>query len=208
LEKLGHLHSKTLNRLQTALLEHDFVIQYKKGSNMPADYLSRLPGAKDTVASISAFDSFQADLYELQMQDEVLQGIQTFRNMNQWPQTIPKLDRVYYTSLIKKLFQDKNKVVWVRLSDFNYPRTALYLPSRYRKEAMCEAHDSIVGGNNAAHKTYLKISTSYFWLKMRQDTSNGIKISASDASNKKINKQTNSTGATSQSGSSKPPDSC
>ncbi len=30
LEKLGHLHSKMLNRLQTALLEHDFVIQYKK----------------------------------------------------------------------------------------------------------------------------------------------------------------------------------
>jgi hypothetical protein len=46
LEKLGHLHSKTLNRLQTALLEHDFVIQYKKGSNMLADYLSRLLGAK------------------------------------------------------------------------------------------------------------------------------------------------------------------
>ncbi len=39
LEKLGHLHSKMLNRLQTALQEHDFVIQYKKGSNMPADYL-------------------------------------------------------------------------------------------------------------------------------------------------------------------------
>jgi hypothetical protein len=35
LEKLGHLHSKTINRLQMALLEHDFVIQYKKGSNMP-----------------------------------------------------------------------------------------------------------------------------------------------------------------------------
>jgi hypothetical protein len=78
LEKLGHLHSKTLNRLQTALLEQDFMIQYKKGSNMPADYLSRLPGA-----SVSAFDPFQADLYELQMQDEILQGIQTFRNTNQ-----------------------------------------------------------------------------------------------------------------------------
>jgi len=70
-----------MNRLQTALLEHDFMIQYKKGSNMPADYLSRLPGAKETVASISAF---QTDLYELQMQDEILQGIQTFRNTNQW----------------------------------------------------------------------------------------------------------------------------
>jgi RNase H-like domain found in reverse transcriptase len=56
LEKLGHLHSKKLNRLQMTLLEHDFIIQYKKESNMLADYLSRFPGAKDTVATISAFD--------------------------------------------------------------------------------------------------------------------------------------------------------
>ncbi len=56
---------------------------------MPADYLSRLPGAKENITSISAFDPFQADLYELQMPDEILQGIQTFRNTRQWPQTIP-----------------------------------------------------------------------------------------------------------------------
>jgi hypothetical protein len=30
LEKMGHLHTKTMNRLQAALLEHDFVIQYQK----------------------------------------------------------------------------------------------------------------------------------------------------------------------------------
>jgi hypothetical protein len=41
LEKLGHLHKKTLNRLQMAMLEYDFEIQYKKGINMPADFLSR-----------------------------------------------------------------------------------------------------------------------------------------------------------------------
>ncbi len=34
---------------------------------------------------------------------------------------------------------------------------------------MCEAHDGIYGGHNAMHKTYLKISTSYFWPKMIQD---------------------------------------
>jgi RNase H-like domain found in reverse transcriptase len=78
LVKLGHLHSKTMNRLQTALLEHDFVIQYKKGSNMPADYLSRLPGVKESIASISAFDSFQTDPYDLQMQEDIQQGVQTF----------------------------------------------------------------------------------------------------------------------------------
>jgi RNase H-like domain found in reverse transcriptase len=49
LEKLGHLHTKTLNRLQTALLEHDFVVQYKKGTNMPANYLSRLPSLPNSV---------------------------------------------------------------------------------------------------------------------------------------------------------------
>jgi hypothetical protein len=82
LEKLGHLHSKMLNRLQTALLEHDFVIHYKKGSNMPAEYFSWLPGAKETIASISALNPFQADLYDLQMQDDNLQMLQTFITKN------------------------------------------------------------------------------------------------------------------------------
>ncbi len=113
LEKLGHLHSKMLNRLQTALLEHDFVIQYKKGSNMPADYLLRLPGAKDTVASISAFDPFQADFYDLEMQDDSLQMLQTFRKKNKWPPHLSKQDQAYYKILAERVFQDKNKLVWV-----------------------------------------------------------------------------------------------
>jgi hypothetical protein len=96
LEKLGHLHSKMLNRLQTALLEHNFVIQYKKGSNMPADYRSRLPGAKDTVASTSAFDPFQANLYNLQLQDDVLQMLQNFRTKNEWPLHLSEQDQSYY----------------------------------------------------------------------------------------------------------------
>jgi hypothetical protein len=91
LEKLGHLRSKMLNRLQTALLEHDFVIQYKKGSNMLADYLSRLPGTKDTIASISAFDPYQADLYDLQMQDEDLQMLQNEEVASQLTKARPDL---------------------------------------------------------------------------------------------------------------------
>jgi hypothetical protein len=77
------------------------------------------------------------------MKDEILHGIQTFRNSRQWPQTIPKQDQAYYKAMIEKLFQDKNKLIWLRLNDFNYPRTALYLPTRYRKEAMCEADDNM-----------------------------------------------------------------
>jgi hypothetical protein len=57
-----------MNRLQAALLEHDFVIQYKKGAVMPADFLSRFPSTNtDTIAEITqCFDPFRPDLLELQ----------------------------------------------------------------------------------------------------------------------------------------------
>ena len=113
LEKLGHLHSKMLNRLQTALLEHDFIIQYKKGSSMPADYLSRHPGAKEIITSISAFNPFQADLFNLQMQYNDLQMLQTFMTKNEWPPNISRQDQIYFKNLAEKAFQDKNKVVWI-----------------------------------------------------------------------------------------------
>jgi hypothetical protein len=38
---------------------------------------------------------------------------------------------------------------------FKYPRTALLLPQKYQKEALCEAHKSILGGHNAKLKTYM-----------------------------------------------------
>jgi hypothetical protein len=49
---------------------------------MPEDCLTRLPGTKETVASISSFYPFQADLFYLQMQDEHLQMLQTFMTKN------------------------------------------------------------------------------------------------------------------------------
>ena len=60
-------------------------------------------------------------------------------------------------------------MVLVWLKDFNYPRTPLYLPEKYRKEAMYEAHDSIFEGHNVTQKTYVKISTSYYWPKIFHD---------------------------------------
>ena len=68
---MGHLHTKTMNRLQSALLEHDFVIQYKNGEIMPADYLSRLPSSDTNhLADITqCFDPFQPELIDLQKAD-------------------------------------------------------------------------------------------------------------------------------------------
>ncbi len=78
---------------------------------MLADYLSRLPGTKEAIASISAFNPFQADLYDLQMQDDDLQMLQTFMTKNELPRNLPKQDQTYFKMLAERAFQDKNKVV-------------------------------------------------------------------------------------------------
>ena len=37
LEAQSHIHTKAQNRLQLAMMDFDFKIQYKKGIEMPAD---------------------------------------------------------------------------------------------------------------------------------------------------------------------------
>jgi len=82
---LGHLHTKTLNRLQAALLEHDFVVQYKKGTTMPADYLSHLPAFEiNNTDQVAAFDPFQPNLKELQLKDQDLQAIFIYIKNGSW----------------------------------------------------------------------------------------------------------------------------
>ncbi|MFN9909375.1 MAG: hypothetical protein ACK56F_25205, partial [bacterium] len=68
-------------------------------------------------------------------------------------------------ALAPKVFFDKHKLAWIRLEDYKYPRTALWLPEFYRKEALCESHDHLCAGHNAAQKTYIKLTTSYFLAK-------------------------------------------
>jgi hypothetical protein len=68
LENLGAVHTKTLNRLQQAMTDFDFVIKYKKGEEMPADFLSR--------NVCEAIDVFTPDLPRLQQEDSLeIKGI-------------------------------------------------------------------------------------------------------------------------------------
>jgi hypothetical protein len=138
-----------------ALLEHDFIIQYKKGSDMPANYLSRLPATthdstNDSV--IAAFDPFQTDLPELQREEPYAKNMLYFGKHKRWPDHFSKSEANYHADLLKRMFHDKDRIMWVRLTDYKYPRTALLLPWKYQKEALCEAHNSIFGGHDASLK--------------------------------------------------------
>jgi hypothetical protein len=72
---------------------------------------------------------------------------------------MPKSESNYLQALDTKLYQDAHGV-WIRLDDYKYPRTALYLPEKYRKLALCEAHNHQFGGHNAALKMYVRLSSS------------------------------------------------
>ncbi len=59
LEKLGKVHNKTLNCLQEAMQTLNVEIMYKKGSEMPANYLSQ-----------NILDVISWKLYQLQQEQD------------------------------------------------------------------------------------------------------------------------------------------
>ena len=118
-----------MNWFLTALLKHDFVIQYKKGSDTSADYLSRLTAtSNDSV--VAAFDPFQPGLDELQWEEEYVQKILTFYQIKQWRNHLSKKDINQNLELIKKMFKDKEGILWIWLTDYNYPWTTLLQPKQ------------------------------------------------------------------------------
>jgi hypothetical protein len=109
--------------------------------------------------------------------------------------------------LAQKVFFDKNNLAWIHLDDYKYPRTALWLPEFYRKEALCESHDHLFAGHNAAQKTYIKLTTSYFWPNVYSHVLKHPDLSAMSAT-QIIKSKTTTTGPIANSGSTKYPDTC
>jgi len=167
LEKLSHLHTKTMNRLQENMLTYDFQIQYKKGATLPEDFLSRdiINGLNEVVNSV---DQFGPDLQQLQLADEQLTKINSFQKEGKWPLNTSKSEQKLLLPLTNSLFLD-SKAVWIRLNDENYPRPAQWLPKIYHKRAICETHGTILSGHKALKKTYLRITNAYFWPHMKKD---------------------------------------
>jgi hypothetical protein len=167
LEALSHIHTKTLNRLQTAMMDFDFEIQYKKGIEMPADFLSRA-----TVDEINAINPFNEDLPALQ------------RQCSQSKMIIEQIYKVLInpTQRIKDLadtcFIDQS-VLWKKISAQDswdaQPRTVLFVPTKLRRQLICEAHGKLLTGHNGIQKTKERLLTSYFWPNMDFDISNHIK---------------------------------
>ena len=159
LEKLGKVHTKTLNRLMEAMNEYNFTIEYKKGSEMPADYLSR-----QVLSEISVFDD---DLREKQGSDPFCMALQIFLDSANLPPD-PVMARVI-RQVGASCFSE-NGIIWRRiLRANNPPRAVLLLPQSLVPSVIQEAHGGLLTGHGGVSKTRERILQSYYWPGMDTD---------------------------------------
>ena len=134
LEKLGKVHTKTLNRLQEVMNTYDFDIIYKKGSEMPADYLSR-----NLVNAIS-WDS--STLQQAQNADPLLKALKSFLLNKELPHDAK------CQSLIRLFANDcfiEDDIIWRRIKwQFEPSRVVIFLPALLVPEALSDPHGNLL----------------------------------------------------------------
>ncbi|KAJ0440472.1 putative nucleotidyltransferase, Ribonuclease H [Helianthus annuus] len=136
-------------RLLLKLLPYDFSIVHKAGKeNRGADALSRRPHSGELLTLMVP--------YCIEMSD-----IKT------------KLKSDPFTSnLIKKLQEEPFAATDFSLVDqmlFYQGRLVIPEESSIRLKLLQEAHDTPIGGHGGFLKTYKRLSSRYYWLKMKQD---------------------------------------
>jgi hypothetical protein len=159
LTNLGKVHTKTLNRLQQIMATYDFEILYKKGSEMPADYLSR-----------NAIDSINwdgNDLSEAQTKDPLIKAITEYL-MNRTIPSDPKCQ-----SIVKHYAPDcfiENNIIWRRLKRHGETsRVVIFVPQSLVPHVLQDAHGHILAGHEGIFKTKERILQCYFWPGMDKD---------------------------------------
>ena len=107
---LGKVHKRTHARLHQAMLDYNFQLIYKKGDEMPADYLSH--------NVVSAITLSNRELEDLQNQDKRLQMIRKILISQELPQDPSFRDQV------KRAANDcfmEDGLVWKQVRQQNSP---------------------------------------------------------------------------------------
>ena len=164
LEKLGKVHTKTLNRLQEAMGRYDFEICYKKGSEMPADYLSR-----NVVAAVN-WDA--EHLVQAQEQDNLVRALKAFLLNKELP-------RDAKCQQLVKHFSDscfvEDGLVWRRIKrPYEPSRVVIFLPESMISEAIREAHGQLLSGHDGIFKTKERLYQCFYWPGMDTDIANHL----------------------------------
>jgi hypothetical protein len=93
------------------------------------------------------------------MRRSICANILQYGQDKQWPRHLSKKDINMHLDLIKKIFHDKEGLLLVQLTDYNYTRMVLLLPRSIKKKP--SAKHTIA---SLEVMTYIKITYSYYWL--------------------------------------------
>ncbi len=158
LEKLGEVHTKMFNRLQELMNEFDFEICYKKGSEMPADFLSR--------NAVDAINLDMSSLAQSQDADPTLKALKNFLLSKQLPFE-PALRNLIFQLSLQSFIEDG--VLWTQLKNMPEKWVVIMAPADIIPNILSEAHGHILAGHDGILKTKERILQLYYWPSMDQD---------------------------------------
>ena len=143
---------------------YNFEIIYKKGSKMPADYLSR-----NVVEAISWETQ---DLQTAQENDNLIKALKNFLLNKELPND-PKCQ-----PLVRHFADDcfiENDVVRKRVKrKFEPSRVVIFLPESLVSQVLQEAHGHLLSGHDGIYKTKEHLLQCYYWLGMDADITQHI----------------------------------
>ncbi len=143
----------------------NFKIVYKKGSEMPADYLSR--------NLVSAISWNSDELLQAQAANPLIKALKSFLLNKELPHD-PKCQ-----SLIRLFSNDcfiEYELVWRRIKrQFEPSQVVLFLPASLVTDALTEAHGELLTGHDGIYKTKERLMQCFYWPRMDSDIADHLK---------------------------------
>jgi hypothetical protein len=132
-------------------MQWDFEIKYKKGIEMPADYLSR--------NVVEAIDMSNEDLVEMQNQDKFCVSLkhllQKFPVEKEHSKLVPQMTELSHICFIE------DGVLWKRITRHHGQHTVIEVPKALIERILSEVHGNVLYDHEGKYKTKERIIQSY-----------------------------------------------
>jgi len=142
-EKLDKVPTKTLNGLQEVKNIFDLDIIYKKGSEMPANYLSR--------NLVNAISWEASQLQQANSADPLLKALINYLLKSELPNDAKcqALIRLYANNCFIE-----DDIVWRHVKQqFEPCQVVIFLPAMFVQDVLTEAHRKLLAGHDGINKT-------------------------------------------------------
>ena len=158
---LSKVHKRTYDRLTEAMNTYNSQMIYKKGEEMPADYLSR-----HVVAPISWSEG---EIEAEQAADDILCQVKRYLASQELPEDRGLRDLIIRQS--EGCFIEDG-IIWKRLPRKDQP--VVVLPRRLIPSVMPKAHGDHLSGHNGILQTKERILQNFYWSGMDTDINDFI----------------------------------